>query len=152
MQILYYKNNNCHNLHLVCKYNNFLLFKLLQQTTLYTNAFSYRGIRHLQQIEGTCFVEDRSKCPNIELTFFMDRYRWVYLCVQCSIYFTVYDNQCHVNDISSSNNSIRINFTCSNSLLKLSNARFNFQQANLRYIFCNKVKIQWTKQLLWDIK
>jgi len=34
MQILYNKNNNCHNLYQVCKYNNFLLFKLLQQTTL----------------------------------------------------------------------------------------------------------------------
>jgi hypothetical protein len=95
------------------------------QTSLYTNAFSYRGIMHPQQMEGPCFVEDMSKRSNIRNDIF-------YGSIQIGIplrlvlfVFAVDNNQCHVNDISSGSNSSRINFTSSNSCLQLSNTRFD---------------------------
>src|SRR6478672_12169162 len=101
MQILYNKNNNCHNLHQVCKYNNFLLFKLLQQTTLYNYTFSYNGIRHPQQIEGPCFVEDMSKRSNIRTDTFYGSIQ-IGIPLRLVLYvFAVDNNQYHVNDISS---------------------------------------------------
>ena len=125
MQIPYYKNNNSNNLHPVCKFNNFLLFKILQQTTLYNNDFSYRGIRHPQQIEGPCFVEDMSKRSNIRTETF---YGSIQIDIPLRLVFYVFNfnnNQCHVNDISIGSNSSRINFIGSNFCIQLSNARFD---------------------------
>jgi hypothetical protein len=125
MQILYYKNNNCHNLHQVYKYNNFLLFKLLQQTSLYTNAFSYRGTMHQQQMEGPCFVEDMSKRFDIRTDIFYESIQIGIPLRLVLFVFAVDNNQCHINDISSGSNSSRITFTSSNSCLQLSNTRFD---------------------------